>query len=67
MLVGYGGRERRRRPGSRQTVECISGPPCPDAKPRLVGEGAGLPDLPMELDLTTVELRFKASGYRPKL
>ena len=49
------------------TVECVSGPPCPDADPRLLGEGAGLPDLPMELDLATVELRFKSSGYRPRL
>ncbi len=49
------------------TVECISGPPCPDAKLRLVSEAGGFPSLPMERDQATIELRFKASGYSPKI
>jgi len=48
------------------TVECVGGSLCPDAKPRLVGEGAPFPELPMELDQAIVELRFKSSGYQPK-
>ncbi len=49
------------------TAECISGPPCPDAKPHLVGDGVSFPEIPMALDQVYIKLRFKSSGYAPKV
>jgi hypothetical protein len=49
------------------TAECVSGPPCPDAKPHLIGDGVSFPEIPMDLDQVYIKLRFKSSGYAPKV
>ncbi|MCB9566255.1 MAG: serine/threonine protein kinase [Myxococcales bacterium] len=49
------------------TAECVSGPPCPDAKPHLIVEGASFPQIPMDQDQLYIQLRFKSSGYAPKV
>ncbi|MEZ4381524.1 MAG: serine/threonine-protein kinase [Nannocystaceae bacterium] len=49
------------------TAECVSGSPCPDAKPHLIGDGATFPPIPMAQDQVYIKLRFKSSGYAPKV
>jgi len=49
------------------TAECVSGPPCPDAGPHLIGDGVSFPDIPMDLDQVYIKLRFKSSGYKPQV
>jgi hypothetical protein len=49
------------------TAECVSGSPCTDAKPHLIGDGATFPAIPMAQDQVYIKLRFKSSGYAPKV
>ncbi|MCA9656953.1 MAG: protein kinase [Myxococcales bacterium] len=49
------------------TAECVSGSPCTDAKPHLIGDGATFPQIPMTQDQVYIKLRFKSSGYAPKV
>ena len=41
--------------------------PCPDAKPHLIGDGVSFPEIPMDLDQVYIKLRYKSSGYAPKV
>ncbi len=47
------------------TAECLSGSPCPDAKPHLIGNGVSFPRIPIEPGEVYLKFRFKAAGYKP--
>ncbi len=47
------------------TAECLSGSPCSDAKPHLIGNGVSFPRIPMEAREAYLKFRFKAAGYKP--